>query len=74
MQQTQIIGRIGKDDEEKAEAERIELAKAPIKKQLNAWVNSFELPGTGVDNEATKEIIAKFEAFKKWSINQVNNL
>jgi len=56
------------------EKEAKELAKAPVKKQLSVWVNSFELPNTEVDNEVTKEIIAKFEAFKKWSLTQVNNL
>lgn len=74
-----------KDDEIKAEKERLakieadkkeaeKLAKAPIKKQLSVWVNGFELPKTEVDNETSKEIIAKFEAFKKWSLTQVNNL
>jgi len=74
-----------KDAEIKAENERlakIELdkkvailaAKAPIKKQLSVWVESFELPIVAVDNETSKEIKAKFEAFKLWSINQINNL
>lgn len=49
-------------------------AKAPVKKQLSVWVESFELPATPVINETTLDIMAKFEAFKKWSINQINNL
>lgn len=57
---------------EKKEAEK--LAKAPIKKQLGAWVNSFELPQTNVNNELSQEIKTKFEAFKKWSLTQINNL
>lgn len=57
---------------EKKEAEK--LAKAPIKNQLSVWVNSFELPKTNVNNELSKEIEAKFEAFKKWSLTQINNL
>lgn len=61
-----------KADAEKKEAEK--LAKAPVKKQLSVWVNSFELPIVGVENETSKEIQEKFEAFKKWSINQINNL
>ena len=76
---------IKKDDEIKAENERLllleqqkkdaeKLAKAPIKKQLEQWVNSFELPTTNVDNELSIEIKTKFDAFKKWSINQINNL
>ncbi len=56
----------------KIEAEK--LAKAPIKKQLNVWIESFNYGLQPLDNEVTKEIIAKFEAFKKWSLTQVNNL
>ena len=59
---------IAKDKEAK------ELAKAPVKKQLSVWVNSFELPNTEVENELSKEIKDKFEAFKKWSLTQINNL
>jgi hypothetical protein len=57
---------------EKKETEK--LAKAPIKNQLSAWVNSFELPQTNVNNELSQEIKAKFEAFKKWSLTQINNI
>lgn len=57
-----------------AEAEAKRLEKAPIKEKLTKWVNEFEIPETTVDNEVSKEIKAKFESFKKWSINQVNNL
>lgn len=57
---------------EKKEAEN--LAKAPIKNQLSAWVNSFELPKTNVNNELSQDIKAKFEAFKKWSLTQINNI
>jgi len=60
--------------ETEAKAEADKLSKAPVKKQLSVWVNSFELPTTEVDNEVSKEIIAKFEAFKKWSVTQINNL
>ena len=56
------------------EKEAKELAKAPVKKQLSVWVNSFELPNTEVENELSKEIRDKFEAFKKWSLTQINNL
>lgn len=74
-----------KDAEIKAEKERLELleqqkkeaeklAKAPIKKQLSVWVNSFEIESTYIDNETSKQIKEKFEAFKKWSLQQVENL
>ena len=44
--------------------------------RLKAWVNGFELENiTNVKNTpCVEEIREKFEAFKKWSINQVNNL
>jgi hypothetical protein len=64
--------RIAKEKAEKLEAEK--LAKAPIKKQLSIWVDSFELPECTTYNATSKEIAEKFQAFKKWSINQVNNL
>jgi len=64
--------RLAKIEADKKEAEK--LAKAPVKKQLSVWVESFEIPLVGVDNDTSKEIIAKFEAFKKWSVTQINNL
>lgn len=64
--------RLAKEKADKLEADK--LAKAPIKNQLSVWVNSFELPITNVDNDSTKEIKAKFEAFKNWSLTQINNL
>lgn len=74
-----------KDAELKAENARIEaeriakieadkLAKAPIKNQLNTWVDSFTYGIQPIDNEATKLIIEKFEAFKKWAKSEINNL
>jgi colicin import membrane protein len=74
-----------KDAEIKAENERLakieadkkaaELAvKAPVKKQLNVWVNSFNLPECTTYNATSKEIAEKFEAFKKWAKNEVEKL
>jgi len=62
------------DAKAKEKLEQEKLAKAPVKKQLSVWVNSFELPSTNVDNDTTKEVLAKFEAFKKWSLQQIDNL
>lgn len=59
--------------EERQHKEAEKLAKAPIKKQLSVWVNSFEIPAT-IDNPTAKEITAKFEAFKTWALNQVESL
>lgn len=72
-----------KDAELKAEQERIEaenkakleakkLAKAPIKNQMTAWISSFEIPETNLNNEVVMEIKQKFEAFKKWSESQIS--
>ena len=61
-------------NEEVERLKAIKNAKAPIKTKLNNWVSSFELPNTDVDNETSKEIIAKFEAFKKWATSQVTSL
>lgn len=57
-----------------AKKEAGKLEKAPVKQQLSSWVNSFELPNTSVKNDLSNEIKAKFEAFKKWSLTQINNL
>lgn len=64
--------RLAKEKAEKLEAEK--LAKAPVKKQLKAWIDQFKLPDTSVDNEVSKEIIAKFESFRAWSVKVVDNL
>jgi colicin import membrane protein len=64
--------RLAKAKAEKIEAER--LAKAPIKEQLNKWVNSFELPKRPIDNEVAAEIQVKFNSFKNWAVTQINNL
>lgn len=80
--------RLKKEAEEKAEKERIKkleaerkeaekLAKAPIKKQLNNWVDGFniDLPNSELlNNETALEIKNKFEVFKNWAKTQVNNL
>jgi colicin import membrane protein len=69
-----------KDDEEievlrLRSEEREKLAKAPIKKQLTVWVESFDLPSNQMlNNDVANEITFKFEAFKKWALTQVNNL
>jgi len=65
----------GKEEQElKAKKEAEKLAKAPVKEKLTRWVGSFDLPVVDVSNEATKEIIEKFEAFKKWSVQTIEKL
>jgi colicin import membrane protein len=74
-----------KDAEIKAENERLQaektakleaekLAKAPVKNQLQKWVDSFGLPNKTVENNVSKDIEEKFEAFKKWAKTQIENL
>lgn len=73
-----------KEAELKAENEKIEayklakleadkLAKAPIKKQMNVWIDSF-VYDTPLENETSKEILLKFEAFKNWAKSEINKL
>lgn len=62
--------RLAKLEAEKLEAEK--LAKAPIKKQMEAWINLFEIPTTELDNDVVKEIQQKFDAFKTWSKSQIS--
>lgn len=64
--------RLKAEEEAKKEAEK--LAKAPIKKQMQLWVSQFSLPTTAIDNETSKEIKSKFEAFKKWSQIQIDSM
>lgn len=63
-----------KQAELKAKAEAEKLAKAPIKKQLSIWVDGFSIPEINVDNEKKTLIKEKFEAFKKWAKNEIENI
>jgi membrane protein involved in colicin uptake len=56
-------------EKERKEAEK--LAKAPIKKQLALWVDTFELPKFATEHETAKAIFDKFEAFKVWAKNKI---
>ena len=63
--------------EKKRQAEKLEaeeLAKAPIKKQLTIWVDTFELPHLRTDNEKANEIKKKFESFKSWAKKEIENI
>ena len=64
--------RLDKIEAEKKEAEK--LAKAPIKKQMENWVNSFNLPNLNLENAKKTEIIETFEKFKKWAKKEIENL
>ena len=49
-------------------------AKAPIKQQLNTWVDGFSLGKPISENETTIEIEEKFEAFRKWAKTKIEAL
>jgi hypothetical protein len=60
-----------KELKEKQEAEKA--SKAPIKQKITVWVNSFSIPEFE-QNATADNIKAKFEAFKKWAIEQVETI
>lgn len=69
-----------KQAELKAENERIakqkeaeKLAKAPIKKQMSVWVDSFSHSEI-TENETSKLILEKFESFKKWAKLEIEKM
>lgn len=57
---------------EKDQKEQAKLEKAPIKKQMKVWVTGFSLPEISLTNDKKDEIVAKFEAFKKWCESQID--
>lgn len=63
--------RLQEIENQKKEAEK--LAKAPIKKQLNTWVDNFKIGEFHSDNEVAKEISERFESFKLWAKKTVDN-
>lgn len=64
-------------EKEQAEAAKLEaekLAKAPIKKQLTAWVAEFKVPQTTIEH-AKKDLIAeKFGRFLEWAKAEIENI
>jgi hypothetical protein len=69
--QAEERARIEAERQAKVEAEK--LAKAPIKKQLHAWVSSFEIP-TSPTHDTARIIADKFEAFKSWATTEIDKL
>jgi colicin import membrane protein len=64
--------RLAEIERQKKEAEK--LAKAPVKKQMTAWIDLFTAPEKTVDNELSNDILAKFESFKKWAKSEIEKL
>lgn len=61
--------------EEIEEKKRLEkLAKAPVKRQLAAWVETFSIVDPSFHNETTLEIKNKFESFKNWAKKEIESL
>ena len=58
----------------KAKAEAEKNAKAPIKKQLSIWVDSFSISEINIENDKKALIKEKFEAFKKWAKNEIESI
>ena len=66
-----------KDAAEKLAAEKLaadKLAKASDKVKLSAWINSFSIGAPSFENDVTKDIVARFEGFKKWATEQVGSM
>lgn len=63
-----------KQAEAKAKLEAEKLQKAPLKKQLTVWVESFSIAEINIENEKKTLIKEKFEAFKKWAKNEIENI
>jgi len=60
---------------EKEQKEAEKLAKAPIKKQLDVWVNGFNISQSPIENnEVATNIQNKFNAFKNWALQQIETL
>ena len=53
-----------KEEQERLRLEQEEIRKAPMKKQLSFWIDSFEIPDTQVENEITLEIKQKLMSSK----------
>ena len=64
-----------KELKEKHDAE-LKAAKAPKKQKLTNWINELSITAPiGLENDETsKNIIAKFEAFKSWAKSQVETI
>jgi len=66
--------RIRVEAELKAKKEADKMAKAPVKKQLSTWVDSFSIPELSVENEKKELIKEKFNAFKIWAKKEIENI
>lgn len=63
-----------KQAEENAAKEAEKLAKAPIKKQLTAWLQEFSAPQTTIEHSTKTLIEEKFAAFKVWANAEIEKI
>lgn len=66
-----------KIEQERLEQERLEqekLAKAPIKEQLIDWIDNLKLDNPPVFHENAKDILNKFNGFKKWAKTEIDKI
>lgn len=61
-------------EEKRIQAEQLKAAKAPIKAQMKTWVLGLNAGTPPELNETAKDIIEKFEAFRNWSLSQIELL
>lgn len=64
--------RLAEEEKKRKEAEK--LAKAPIKKQLKIWVDSFSLPNSEIEHQTKKDIEVKFKAFIQWANSEIEKI
>ena len=73
----EIAAQKAKEAEElKAKQEAEELAKAPRRDKLNAWIDdlTISIPFGTKDDKVVIEIVEKFHSFKKWAKTQVEKV
>jgi len=71
-----------KAENERLEAEKLakinadKLAKAPVKEKLHAWVDSFEINDSPLNeaNPKVSDIMKKFVLFKVWAKSEIENI
>lgn len=63
-----------KAEQKAAKVKAEKAAKAPVQKQMNVWVDSFEIPDIGIENTAKSSILSRFEDFKTWAKSEIENI
>lgn len=61
-------------EEDKAKKEADRLLKAPIKKQIKILIDNLVFPDSKINHETLTEIKDKFESFKRWANDKVDQI